>query len=117
MRISDWSSDVCSSDLRLLRRRHRGTVGDPLPDAQLPGAGAAGTAGGLAAARHGTAGDHRPLDGRAWRADAGAARSRPVPLGIGVRADLLAAELPMGRQGAGRLSRTDWKSTRLNSTP
>src|SRR3546814_5197786 len=33
MRISDWSSDVCSSDLRLrtaLRRHHRGQVGELL---------------------------------------------------------------------------------------
>src|SRR3546814_15276843 len=28
MRISDWSSDVCSSDLGVVSRRHRAGVGD-----------------------------------------------------------------------------------------
>src|SRR3546814_4226661 len=36
MRISDWSSDVCSSDLALHKQQH-GVVGDQLGDAVVSG--------------------------------------------------------------------------------
>src|SRR3546814_13672782 len=58
LRISDWSSDVCSSDLRQLRhafleRRNRHARGIGLPwihvddDAALPGGGGTGSPAGL----------------------------------------------------------------------
>src|SRR3546814_19738219 len=33
MRISDWSSDVCSSDLRYTARRSRSLIATPMPSA------------------------------------------------------------------------------------
>jgi hypothetical protein len=48
---------------------------------------------------------HRPFDGRAWRADGGAAQSRPLPLGLGLRADRCAGPGAVGRESARRLSR------------
>src|SRR3546814_4574253 len=36
MRISDWSSDVCSSDLALLRARGEGDVRDLLAQVRVP---------------------------------------------------------------------------------
>src|SRR3546814_19330776 len=36
MRISDWSSDVCSSDLHPIEERHRVERGDPAPLGRKP---------------------------------------------------------------------------------
>ena len=66
---------------------------------------------------YGAAGDHRPFDGRAWRADDFAAQSGPVPLDQRLCADCLAAQLPVGREGAGRLSRAGPGGTGANMMP
>src|SRR3546814_13747426 len=74
MRISDWSSDVCSSDLPALRLRHRGGAAAALraaaPGAGVDGAAADARAGGAAVgvalrfAEGGRAGQRRQI-GRA----------------------------------------------------
>ena len=55
--------------------------------------------------RYAAAGHLRAFDGRAWRAGAGAAQPGRLPLGVGVRAHLLADALSVGTQGAAALPR------------
>ena len=53
----------------------------------------------------GAARDHRPFDGRPWRADSRAAQSRPLPQRLRLRADRGAVAGAVGREGVGGLSR------------
>ena len=62
-------------------------------------------------------GHHRPLDGRARRADGQLAQSRPLPLDQRVRADRQPDELPVGREGARRLSRATTARPGASTTP
>ena len=58
-------------------------------------------------------GDHRPFDGRAWRAHHRAAQSRPVPLGLRLRADRRAGQVPWGEKALGRYlgpDRAAWRA-------
>ena len=55
--------------------------------------------------RHGPPGDHRPFDGRPWRAHPRAAQSRPLPQRLRLRADRRAGPGAVGREGARPLSR------------
>ena len=50
--------------------------------------------------RHGPPGDHRPFDGRAWRADGRAQLPGPIPQRLGVRADRRAEPGAVGAKGA-----------------
>ena len=52
-------------------------------------------------------GDHRPFDGRPWRADPRARPSRPVPQRLRLRADRRAGPGAVGREGARPLSRAE----------
>src|SRR3546814_14341838 len=65
MRISDWSSDVCSSDLPGPRRRHARRLAGPRILAALPAVQAAALAGG---ADHDGCGNTR-CEGRPFRLD------------------------------------------------
>src|SRR3546814_6202511 len=106
MRISDWSSDVCSSDLAPCRRARRDE-----PDSAHP---RRCPHGGLAAALCSDRLDHRrlPADRAANRGDlADPARFRlPDPGGMAAAE----ARNVVGDDGAP--ARTDRKSTRLNSS-
>src|SRR3546814_8846690 len=67
MRISDWSSDVCSSDLRLFRHPDRLRAAKCEYEPHLPVAGrgyreAAGPVGRRAADRAARPADHRPYE-------------------------------------------------------
>src|SRR3546814_8525432 len=107
MRISDWSSDVCSSDLRAVR-----TVVDGRDDAggvagdDRPGAGPAG-AGEL-------------VEGRATVADRDRAVERAVRTGItrilGVVVVTLAIARLEGVTAPGGVQPVDRQSTRLHSS-
>src|SRR3546814_8869846 len=85
MRISDWSSDVCSSDLLELAAHRFRLVGAPGVDAQ---------------AIDGVAVDGRLLDRLAERREIGEAlrHSRPRRLG-----------LPLGRERTEGQAKTGWK--------
>src|SRR3546814_6610282 len=85
MRISDWSSDVCSSDLQILDRSHHlPEIGVPLPD---PGRLVVMAVGRLAVAGHGdgevAAGRRRAADMVvvAAEADGDGARDGRVQIG------------------------------------
>src|SRR3546814_19469249 len=81
MRISDWSSDVCSSDLRLFRHPDRLRAAKCEYEPHLPVAGrgyreAAGPVGRRAADRAAGPADHRPYE----RPDLARPARTPPPL-------------------------------------
>src|SRR3546814_3824631 len=114
MRISDWSSDVCSSDLLVQSDQRGGHLGGGL--GQTMGLGQRqrlhrGLAGSfLVVVRHdaGIEGEHLgPLPGRLGRDQPEAGLGMPLRVGVVVEED----------PDIGRNEVQDRKSTRLNSSP
>src|SRR3546814_9858136 len=117
MRISDWSSDVCSSDLPELADQFHKHFGIPV----LQNYGATEFAGGVAGwtlpdflksgeQRRGSVGKMNPgVEGRIVDAESG----EPLPYGEKGLLELRAHHLGDGRNWV----RTERKSTRLNSSP
>ncbi len=99
------TTPMTSARRRLLRRRHRRALGRALPHVQLRHRRAARAGQRELPDRRRPPGHLRPFDGRPRRADLRAQEPETVPLALGLRADLLADPLPLGREGALRLSR------------
>jgi hypothetical protein len=81
---------------RVLRERHRSTVGRALPDVRLHSRRAAGRREREPACRPDAQVDQRALDGRPWRHHHRHRQSIGVPVRVGVRADCLGQPICLG---------------------
>src|SRR3546814_1629036 len=114
MRISDWSSDVCSSDLLIIQGKYQLKAQPPF----VPGAGVTGTVLEVGEkVQHIKAGDAVAalinVGGFAEEAVASAAFCMPLPPGLDLAE---AAAFPLVYGTSYHALKQDRKSTRLNSS-
>src|SRR3546814_3409991 len=99
MRISDWSSDVCSSDLRLVRRRDHEPEGNGMNAANQDG-------------RRRSRVDAKVVELAAYRAGPGEPYVR-----VGTQADVAGAvALAKSRHGASRLGGLPWTRSEAHTS-